>query len=454
VYCWIRNGYYIGNGVALQHVNIAPIGYRVNDKRKKERLMTKPSTQAPYDIVIGGGGYTGLTMARALSATLGTSVRIAVVDKGDLTASGNWVADPRAFAISSGAKRMLDVLDIWQPLADHAQAVSDIEITDSSLGNAVRPPVLSYNNKVKDGEPASYILETSYLTEALLKSVSTDPAITLIGGAAIERFNADAAGVEITLSNERNINAALLIAADGRNSRLRQSAGIKTVEWDHGQIGIVTIVAHNKPHEGRAVQHFLPSGPFAILPLPENRSCVTWSEEAATGRAVMALDDDGFLGELRQRFGYRLGEITLAGKRGSWPLTTSLARSYIARRLALVGDAAHGVHPIAGQGFNLAMRDVAALCEVLAHSARLGIDLGGGEALERYERWRRFDSAASAFAFSGLNKLFSNDWTLARTLRDAGMGVVDRLPGLKRMFVEEAGGLTGDVPRLLKGELV
>ena len=261
-------------------------------------------------------------------------------------------------------------------------------------------------------------------------------------------------------------------AADGRRSKLRQMAGIKTVAWDHEQIGIVTIVTHDKVHNGRAVQHFLPAGPFAILPLKpdiegRNRSCITWSEKAAHGREIMSLDDAGFCQEVQKRFGHELGQVALETQavtepqstkpvalRASWPLTTLLARSFIANRLALVGDAAHGVHPIAGQGLNLAMRDVAALTEVLKDSASLGLDLGGGDALERYERWRRFDSALSAAAFGGLNKLFSNDWVLLRTARDAGLGIVDRLPGLKTLFVREAAGLAGDVPKLLKGEMV
>ncbi len=430
--------------------------------------MTSSSSHlAPFDIVIGGGGAAGLTMARALSVTLGEGARIAVIDKAPLPSNGGGTTaagkapqdparpgDPRAFALSSSSKRMLDILGIWPHLADQAQAVSDIDITDSSLKNAIRPTVLSYDNHVKDGEPASYILEAAHLTDALQNAAANDPALTLIGNTSIDSFEADETGVNLALSNGDTLSAALLIAADGRRSTLRRAAGIKTVDWDHGQIGIVTIVAHDKPHQARAVQHFLPAGPFAILPLPGNRSCVTWSEDAARARAIMAADDEGFLEELRQRFGTRLGDITLDGARGSWPLTTSLARTYFARRLVLIGDAAHGVHPIAGQGLNLALRDVAALTEVLTDAARLGIDLGGGEALERYERWRRFDATAAAAAFTGLNKLFSNDMILARTLRDAGLGLVDRLPGLKRLFVEEAAGLTGDIPRLLKGELV
>ncbi len=209
---------------------------------------------------------------------------------------------------------------------------------------------------------------------------------------------------------------------------------------------------HEKPHGGRAVQHFLPSGPFAILPLTGNRSCITWSEEEKRAKEILALDDAGFLAEVEQRFGYRLGAIVLEGPRASWPLDMHLARALVADRFALIGDAAHGVHPIAGQGLNLGLRDVAALTEVVADAARLGLDIGSVTVLERYERWRRLDSALSAATFDALNRLFSNDWTVLRTARDFGLGLVDRMPGLKQFFVTEAAGLTGDVPKLLRGE--
>jgi 2-octaprenyl-6-methoxyphenol hydroxylase len=235
---------------------------------------------------------------------------------------------------------------------------------------------------------------------------------------------------------------------------LREAAGIKIVGWGYGQTGIVTTIAHSRPHGARAVQHFLPGGPFAILPLPENRSCITWSEDAAEAQRILALDDMAFLAEVEKRVGGRLGTLELAGPRQSWPLEMHLARSYVARRFVVIGDAAHGVHPIAGQGLNLAFRDVAALTEVLADAARLGLDLGNGEVLARYERWRRFDSAVSAATFDGLNRLFSNDWTLVRAARDFGLGLVDRMPGLKAFFVREAAGLSGELPRLLKGEPV
>jgi 2-octaprenyl-6-methoxyphenol hydroxylase len=233
---------------------------------------------------------------------------------------------------------------------------------------------------------------------------------------------------------------------------LRAAAGIGTIARQYAQTGIVTTVRHERPHGGRAVQHFLPAGPFAILPMTGNRSCVTWTEEASEAARILALDDAGFLAELEKRFGHRLGALELAGPRGSWPLAMHLARELIAPRFALAGDAVRGVHPIAGQGLNLALRDVAALSECLVDAVRVGLDVGDATALERYARWRRFDGAASAAAFSALNVLFSRDNALLRSVRDAGLGVVDRLPSLKQLLVSEAAGLTGEVPKLLKGE--
>jgi 2-octaprenyl-6-methoxyphenol hydroxylase len=224
------------------------------------------------------------------------------------------------------------------------------------------------------------------------------------------------------------------------------------LRWSYPQTGIVTSVGHSRPHGGRALQHFLPSGPFAILPLRHNRSCITWSEDASEAVRLLALNQAAFREELARRFDYRLGEILEVGARAAWPLEMQLARTLTAERFALIGDAAHLVHPIAGQGLNLGLRDVAALTEVIAEAARLGLDIGSALVLERYARWRRLDAALSAGTFDALNTLFANDWTLVRTARDVGLALVDRLPALKAFFVAEAAGLTGEVPKLLRGE--
>jgi 2-octaprenyl-6-methoxyphenol hydroxylase len=258
--------------------------------------------------------------------------------------------------------------------------------------------------------------------------------------------------VTVTLASGGSLAAALLVAADGKRSRLREQAGIECVRWSYPQLGIVTTVAHAKPHRGRAVQHFLPGGPFAILPLKGDRSSIVWTEDKAKAAAIMTADEATFMRELARRFGPALGEITLAGPRQSFPLDLQIARAFTSDRLVLVGDAAHAVHPLAGQGLNIGMRDVAALTEILVEGARLGLDLGSPALLGRYERWRRFDSAFSAAVMDGLNRLFSNDSTPLRAVRDVGLGVVERAPRLKQFFVREAAGLTGRVPRLLRGE--
>jgi 2-octaprenyl-6-methoxyphenol hydroxylase len=402
-----------------------------------------------FDVVIGGGGSVGLALAAALADALGPGFTLALLDRGDWRdAAGR---DLRASALSAGSKRLLTALGSWARLADFAEPVTAIDITDSRLGDAIRPILLSYDNTLSASEPASYIVENDRLRAALIAAVVDRPGITLLGGSAIQGFAAGAADVSIDLA-DATLRARLLIAADGRGSRLRANAGIKVLRWSYPQTGIVTSLAHSRPHQGRALQHFLPSGPFAILPLPQNRSCITWTEDAGEARRLLGLEAAAFSAELARRFDHRLGDIVALGARAAWPLEMQLARALTAERFALVGDAARVVHPIAGQGLNLGLRDVAALTEVIADAARLGLDIGSGLVLERYERWRRLDSALSAGTFDALNTLFSNDWTLLRTARDVGLALVDRLPALKQFFVAEAAGLTGEVPKLLRGE--
>ena len=297
------------------------------------------------------------------------------------------------------------------------------------------------------------MVENHRLRRSLIACAKAQAGIRFLAPETVTGFATDDGGVTLQLAGGSELSAGLLAVADGRKSALRQAAGIKTVGWSYPQVGIIATVVHEKPHDGLAIQHFLPAGPFAILPLAGNRASLVWTEEAARGREISALDDAGFLAELKPRFGTRFGAVSLAGPRGAFPLDLHIARSFIAERVALVGDAAHGVHPLAGQGLNIGLRDVAALAQVVVDARRLGLDAGGLQALRRYEQWRRFDSAFSGLAMDALNRLFSNDNTPIRAIRSLGLGLVDRTPALKRFFVREAAGMTGEVPMLLKGEL-
>jgi 2-octaprenyl-6-methoxyphenol hydroxylase len=297
------------------------------------------------------------------------------------------------------------------------------------------------------------MIENGPLLGALVAR-ATELGVTLVP-AAVESFEQGRA-IAVALGDGTTVSAKLLVAADGARSRVREHAGIRSHGWMYGQSAIVTTVAHERDHHGRAEEHFLPSGPFAILPLKANalghRSSIVWTEKADEAERLVALDDDAFHAELERRFGLKLGEIKVVGRRGVFPLGLSMASSFVAERIALVGDAAHMIHPIAGQGLNMGLRDIAALAEAIVDAARLGLDVGGADVLDRYQRWRRFDTMTMGVATDALNRLFSNHSDVLRLMRDIGLGVVDRLPGLKNMFIKQAAGLTGDVPKLLRGE--
>jgi 2-octaprenyl-6-methoxyphenol hydroxylase len=417
-------------------------------------MNSRSAASGRIDVAIVGGSYAGLALAIALAQASQGALTITVFDRGDFGRSGAPAHDNRATAIAGGSRRLLEAIGVWHELEAYAQPVTAIDITDSALDDAIRPTRLSYDNTLVDGTPGTVIVENARLLAALQAASRRAPGVELIAAVSVTGLEVASGGASLTLDNGMVRTVSLVVAADGARSGVREMAGIKTVGWRYDQTGIVTTVALDTPHEGRAVQHFLPAGPFAILPLTGDRACITWTEGADEAKRILALDDAAFLAETARRFGYKLGEITLAASSGparqSWPLDMHLARALIADRVALIGDAAHSVHPIAGQGLNLGLRDVAALAEVLIDGARLGLDLGQATVLERYQAWRRLDSAMSAAAFDGLNRLFSNDATVLRTLRGAGLGLVDRMPLLKQFLVSEAAGLTGDVPKLLK----
>ena len=415
--------------------------------------MKKPGNSR-FDIIIAGGGFIGLTLARALSLSADNALKIAVVDRVSPIQDVDITFDGRASALSAASMQMLTALGIWQFAEDGVQPIYDIEITDSELENTIRPPFLQFESTLSGGKPASYMVENYKLRQAIINITKESQAITCLSPESVTGFDARDHHIDVILGDGQKLRSALLIAADGRNSKLRDYAKIKTVSWTYQQSGIVATVAHERPHEGRAVQHFLPAGPFAILPLKGNRSSLVWTEERSRAREILSLEDDAFLEELSKRFGRNLGELTLAGPRAGFPLEMHLARRFISNRFALIGDAAHGVHPIAGQGLNIGFRDVAALTEIIVEAKRLGLDIGSVPILERYQQWRRFDSAFSTLVMDGLNRLFSNDSVPLRIIRDIGLGLVDRAPPLKNYFVQEAAGLNGDIPKLLRGELV
>jgi 2-octaprenyl-6-methoxyphenol hydroxylase len=402
---------------------------------------------AQRSIVVGGGAFAGLALALALREGLGADVAVIVADPALAMRPSR---DPRATAIVAACRRLFGTLGVWGEIADQAQPILDMVITDSKLDDATRPVFLTFAGNVEPGEPFAHMVENRHLIDALTRHAEANGVD--LRATAVSSYDTGADGVDVRLADGSVVEAALLIAADGARSKLRERAGIATHGWDYDQSGIVVTVAHERDHNGRAEEHFLPAGPFAILPLTGKRSSLVWTERRTEAARMVALGEEEFHGELERRFGLRLGEIKALDKPRAFPLSYFVARSFIAERLALVGDAAHVIHPIAGQGLNLGLKDVAALAEVVVDAARLGIDFGRADVLERYQRWRRFDTMAMGLATNSLNFLFSNRSTLLRTVRDIGLGLVDRTPPLKEMFIRQAAGLTGEVPRLLKGE--
>lgn len=410
------------------------------------------SAKMRFDVVVLGASFAGLAMAASLRHAFGSNLNIAIIDRAPARAHDPNKPDARAFAIAAGSKRLLATLGVWPAVEAESQPVNEIEITDSSLDAGIRPTLLTYDNHVNGEEPATHIVPARALETALAEKVMADSNLEELRPETILSSNSHETHIELGLSSDRSLSASLLIGADGRNSEARTSADIRALNWSYDQTAIVTTIAHSRTHDGKAIQHFLPGGPFALLPLPDNRCCVTWSEQASEADRILKLDENGFLAELEQRVGGTLGTISVVGPRQSWPLSLTLARDYVKPRTALIGDAAHGVHPIAGQGLNLALRDIAALTDVIFDAARIGLDIGSLSTLKRYERWRRFDSVLSAAAYHGLNKAFSNDDTILRALRDAGLSTVDRIPALKAFFVNESAGLNGELPRLFADE--
>ena len=400
-------------------------------------------------MVISGGGMVGLTLGLALAQG---GLRTAIVDLVPASTILVPTFDGRVSALAYASVRMLAALGVWEALAPHAQPIREILVTDGQAGKPASPFSLHFDAQEVGAESLGHIAENRHTRAALYGAVERQPNLELIAPASVKSITTEGGGAIARLEDGSEIAASLVIAADGRESRLRREMGITVVGWSYHQTGIVATVEHEKPHNGVAYEHFLPSGPFAILPMTGNRSSLVWTESKHKAPALLALDEAGFHAELSRRFGNHLGKTKAAGPRWSYPLSFHLSREYVRPRFALAGDCAHGIHPIAGQGLNLGLKDVAALAEVLLDAGRLGRDIGALDTLKRYERWRRFDSFAMGASTDALNRLFSNDIAPLRHLRDLGLGIVDAIGPARRFFMRHAGGDMGKLPRLMRGE--
>lgn len=401
------------------------------------------------DIAIIGGGLNGPTLALALAQT---GLHITVIDALDVRTRKNAAFDGRSYALALTSTRLLQGLGVWDAVSDNAQPMLEIKVTDGRAGDGPSPMFMHFDHAEIEEGPMGFMLEDRHLRRALLDAVAATSEITQMNGQTVVSQQVDATGVTVTLASGKTLRARMIVGADGRATGTGERAGIKRIGWEYGQTALVCALKHELPHNGIAHQFFMPPGPLAILPLTGNRSSIVWSETAQNAAAINALSDDDYLDVLRPRFGSFLGELSLVGQRFTYPLSLSLAHNMVAQRVALVGDSAHGVHPIAGQGLNAGLRDVAALAEVIADTLRRGEDIGSDAALARYQEWRRFDNTTLALATDSFNRLFSNDNALVRMARDIGMAAVNALPGLRRGFIREAAGLTGDLPRLMQGK--
>jgi 2-octaprenyl-6-methoxyphenol hydroxylase len=399
-----------------------------------------------FDVLIAGGATTGLALASAVKRALGAGAAVAVIDPAPRPAPNAGRPPLRTVAIAEGPRRLLESVGAWEAIGPKAQAILSMEIMDGGVRDSVRLPHLHFGAK---GVPLAHMAFNADIVSALS---------ALCDAVGVERVTGSVAGwspdkrvAKLSLDDGRRLRGRLAIAADGARSKLRTLAAIPAYGWDYDQSGIVATVAHERDHEGGAQQHFLPAGPFAVLPLPGRRSSIVWNERRVDARALLALEPEDFLSELEMRFTPKLGELRLASRVEAFPFRFQIARRFVGERLALVGDAAHLVHPIAGQGLNLGLRDVAALAEAIVGEMRLGLDPGAPGPLAAYQRARRFDIAASGMGMDVMNRLFSNDFGPLRLTRDLGLRMVDRVPALKDLMIVEAGGGGRGAPRLLRG---
>ena len=406
-------------------------------------MKVSAPAQFDADVAIVGGGMVGQTLAVALA---GAGIKVTVLDRAAPEEALAQTFDGRASAIAYASTRLLAGIGVWDTLLPDAQPILDIRVSDGESLFFVH-----YDHRELAGAPFGHMIENRHTRFALLAAMKA-ANVKLLAPVTIQAVTTDAFGATVTLADGAALRARLIVGTDGARSFVRQAAAIRTRGWEYGQSGIVLTVAHERDHAGTAHERFLPTGPFAILPLRGNRSSLVWTEPRDAATALLALDDARFADEMRARFGDFLGHVEPTGPRWSYQLSMRHADRMTGQRLVLAGDAAHGMHPLAGQGLNVGLRDAAALAEVIVDAARLGLDFGAADQLARYERWRRLDAVALIAVTDGLNRLFSNDLTPIRIGRDVGLGIVNRIPPLKRVLVSHARGTVGKLPRLLLGE--
>ena len=399
------------------------------------------------DIAIVGAGLNGAMMSLALAEA---GFAVTLIDPQTLKSKQNPHFDGRSYSLAIASVRLMQALGLWEELAPNAQPILEIKVADGRAYSNPSPYFLHFDHHEIEEGPMGHMVEDRHLRPLLQKRLQSVSQINYRAGLSVSEMTITDTHAELRLNTEETLTTRLVIGADGRQSQTAERAGIKRTGWRYGQTALVCALSHNIPHQGVACQYFMPPGPLAILPLTGNRSSIVWTESDANAATIMAMDDTDYMAVLQPRIGDYLGKVELAGARYSYPLDLTIAQNYVMPRLALVGDAAHGVHPIAGQGLNLGLRDIAALSEVLSDARLRGEDFSSLAVLLRYQEWRRFDTTALAVATDAVNKLFSNDNSFLRTLRDLGMGAINSLPALRRSFIREAAGLTGDLPRLMQ----
>ncbi|MDE3060160.1 MAG: 2-octaprenyl-6-methoxyphenyl hydroxylase [Pseudomonadota bacterium] len=396
----------------------------------------------PFDVAIAGGGIVGMSLALSLARA---GISVAVIEKTPMPSQLEPMFDGRVSAIAEGSRRILDAAGAWAGMTHEAQPILDIRVSD---GNT--PFFIHYDHHEVGSAPFGYIVENRFIRHALHRAAEALPNLSIIDNNSIRTFEPDAGGVTLHLGDGRDIRCSLLIGADGKQSSLRRMAGIDTVEWNYRQTAIVCTIHHERPHDGLAQERFLPAGPFAVLPMTGQRSSLVWVEPDERVKLYLELPEEEFVQEIRERVGDYLGEMRAEGPRFAYPLSLMHAQSYIGPRLALIGDAAHAIHPIAGQGVNLGFRDVGVLSELITGRFRLGLDIGSADVLKHYQRWRRFDNVTMLAVTDGLNRLFRTQLMPVRLARELGMWTVGRIPPLKRFFMRHAMGLVGDLPESVK----